>query len=42
MDSDWDKFYMEIIALDEIYNFIGDNFFIWNLLDIQIYDSNLS
>ncbi len=39
MDKDWDKIYMEIIALDEIYNFIADNFFIWNLLDIQIYDS---
>jgi hypothetical protein len=36
MDTDWDKFYMEIVALDEIYNFIVDNFFIWNLLDIQI------
>ena len=28
MDTDWDKFYMKIIALGEIYNFLGNNFFI--------------
>lgn len=28
MDMDWNKFYMKIIALGEIYNFLGNNFFI--------------
>lgn len=32
---------MKIVALDEIYNFVVDNFSIWILLDTQIHGLNL-
>ena len=33
---DGKKLYMKIVALNEIYNFVVDHFFIWDHLDIQI------
>jgi hypothetical protein len=30
MNSDEDKFYMKIVAFDEIYSFVVQNFFIWS------------
>ena len=40
MNSDGDKLYMKIVDLDEIYNFIGQIFFIWSDLGAQIIDTN--
>jgi hypothetical protein len=34
MNSEWDKFYIKIVAFVEIYNFV----FIWNHLGVQIID----
>lgn len=42
MDTAQEKKYIKTITLNEIYNFIGYSFFIWNLLDTQIHDSNLN
>ena len=35
MNSDEDKLYMKIVALDEMYNFVVEKFFIWNCLGSQ-------
>jgi hypothetical protein len=35
MNSDEDKFYMEIVQLGEIYNFVVQMFFIWNHLILK-------
>ena len=35
MNLDDDKLYIKIIALDEIYNFVVETFFIWNCLGSQ-------
>jgi hypothetical protein len=35
MNSDEDKFYIKIVAIDTIYNFIVDMFFIWKCLEPQ-------
>ena len=35
MISDEDDFYMKIIALDEIYNFLDLSFSIWCFEDVQ-------
>jgi len=40
MKLDGDKLYMKIVDLDEIYNFIVQNFFIWSHLGAQIIDTN--
>ena len=41
MNSNEDKFYSKIIALDTVYNFIVEKFFIWSRLVSQILISNL-
>jgi hypothetical protein len=33
MKSDEDKIYIKIIELDEIYNFVVDEIFIWDCLE---------
>ena len=38
MNSDGDKLYMKIVDLDEIYNFVVQNCFIWSNLGAQIID----
>ena len=35
MNSNEDKFYVKIIALDTVYNFIVEKFFIWSRLVSQ-------
>ena len=40
MNSDGDKFYMKIVDLDEIYNFVVHKFFIWSYFGAQIIDTN--
>ena len=35
MNSNEDKFYIKIIALDTVYNFIVEKFFIWSRLASQ-------
>ena len=40
MNSDEDKLYIKIVDLDEIYNFVVQNFFIWSHLGAQITDTN--
>ena len=40
MNSDEDKLYIKIVDLDEIYNFVVQNFFIWSYLGAQIIDTN--
>ena len=35
MNSDEDKLYIKIIALDEIYNFVVEKFLNWNCLGSQ-------
>ena len=36
MNSDGDKFYMKIVDLDEIYNFVVQTVFIWSLIVAKI------
>ena len=40
MNLDGDKFYMKIVYLDEIYNFVVQTFFIQIYLGAQIIDTN--
>jgi hypothetical protein len=42
MNSDGGKFYMKIVALDEIYNFVVQSFSIWSHLQTQIIDTLFS
>ena len=36
MNLDEENIYIKIVALDMIYNFVVDKFFIWNCLETQI------
>jgi hypothetical protein len=37
MMSNDDELYIEVIVLDKIYNLADQTFFIWDILDVQIY-----
>ena len=40
MNFDGNNLYMKIVDLDEIYNFVVQNFFIWSHLGAQIINTN--
>ena len=35
--SDEDELYIKVVVLDVIYNFVVQNFLIWDRLDVQIF-----
>ena len=37
MIFDEDEFYIKVVVLDEIYNFVVQTFLIYNRLDVQIF-----